>query len=734
MSNPALPSVERRTNLPAEAALYERPRESRLSRTSDLEQLVHKLRRYSILIGSVCAAVVLLALVVAKTATPVYTASTTILVGTPAGSGGGLSDIEKLVANSETVRTQAQVIMSRALAQRVVERLALDKVPEFNPWLRGPGFLGSLFGKEWKPADQQQVLDTAVSILLSKITATPADRSHVLLVEVESEDPQRAAQIANTVGKLYIEQLMIQRSQVAQQTNTWFNEQLKSLRTRVDAAERAVEEYRRANGLYETSNSTLTAAQLGELNSQMITAQSARAEARARLQQAEETLKGGGNVDSLPPVLNSPLIQSLQEKLADTERQQAEVSSTLGPKHPQRINMQAQIRDLKSRIHTEVGKVVEGLRAEAMTMDARYGSLRSSLNDAKGMAGSSNEKSVQLRQLEREAEASRSLFESFLLREKETSAEKSMQLADASIVSPAAVPRSPSFPPTTSMLVGSVIVGLLLGALAAVIVDSFDRTFRTTAEVIDVTGLPVLATMPKARKPDILGGKEGDADSPFSEAARKLHTRLAITSHSNAAPTYMFTSATPDEGKSGISVAMSRQAALQGRNVIVIDGDLRRPSVHSMMRQKSFPGLIELLRGEATPEEVVHRDPATGMNAIFAGRLERENAYVPDLHSMRALLASLGRHYDMVVLDAPPVLVGDEVLHYAQMVQNIVLVVQWGHTHKEVVVEALNQLAIAGGNVSGVALSKVNRRQYKQYASVDLHYDYSGRGASALSI
>jgi capsular exopolysaccharide synthesis family protein len=733
MSISTLPSVERRPDSHLDLAV-ERPGGSRLSRTSELEQLVQKLRRYSLLIGGVCLAVVVLAVLFAKLVTPVYTAETTILVGTPTGSGGGLSDIDKVVANAETVRTQAQVIMSRALAQRVVERLALEKDPEFNPWLRERGILDRLFGAEPRPPSQQDMTDAAVGTLLSKISATPADRSHVLVVDVDSEDPRRAAQIANTLGKLYIEQLMIQRGQVADQTNTWFNTQLDSLRKRVDAAERAVEEYRRANGLYETPSATLTAQQLGELNSQLITAQSARAEARARLQQAESTLKGGGNVDSLPPVLNSPLIQSLQEKLAEVERQQAEVSSTLGPKHPQRINMQAQIRDLKAKIQAEVAKIVDGLRNESMTMDARYGSLRASLNEAKGQAGSSNEKSVELRQLEREAEASRSLFENFLLREKETSAEKSLQLADASIVSQAAVPRKPSFPPTVPLVVGAVIGGLLLGALAAVILDSFDRTFRTTAEVIDVTGLPVLATMPNARKPDIMGGKDGDGVSPFSEAARKLHTRLALTSHGNVAPTYMFTSATPNEGKSGISVAMSRQAALAGRNVIVIDADLRRPSVHSLLRQKSFPGLNELLRGEASPDEVVYRDPATGVNAIFAGRLERENAYIPDLHSMRALLASLGRHYDMVIVDAPPVLVGDEVLHYAQMVQNIVLVVQWGHTHKEVVVEALNQLAIAGGHVSGVALSKVNRRQYRQYACVDLHYDYAGRSASAYSV
>jgi capsular exopolysaccharide synthesis family protein len=222
-----------------------------------------------------------------------------------------------------------------------------------------------------------------------------------------------------------------------------------------------------------------------------------------------------------------------------------------------------------------------------------------------------------------------------------------------------------------------------------------------------------------------------DPASPFSEAVRKLHTRLVLT-HSGEAPTViMMTSSVPNEGKSLLSISMARLLAYTGRRVIVVDGDLRRPTIHTLLGQRQQAGLVDLLNGEATPDEAVYRDPASGLHAIFAGRVPSGPGYVPDFERMNALLKSLARHYEIVILDTPPVLVGSEALHYSRLVDTTIFVTRWRHTSREVAADATKQIRMSGGHIAGAALAQVDPKLYKRYASVDLHYHYPRGNALA---
>lgn len=727
-------------SLPASRTEFVPPQAHGTRSSDDLFATLRKITRHYWIVLAAAAAAFVIAMAAVGTLTPLYTATAEILIGAPVNDAGStLAPGERQSVDSEAVQSQARIVTSRTIARRVVEKLALDQDPDFNPYLReDKGFLDTIFGRnasEDKPqAPREEQVALTTDVLLSKVSAGPTDRSHVLNVQTEVEDARLAARITNAFAELYIEQMLVRQTTMAQQANTWLEGQIDDLRRQVDADERAVEEYRRKHGLYEANASTVSDQQLAELNTQLVLAESEKAQAEARLSQAEEVLNSGGELDSIPEVVNSPLIQALEEKQAEIARQAAELSSVYGPMHPRITNIQAQQEDTKRKIDAEVRKIVSSVRNSALTAQARYNAINARLDAAKSEVSESNVDSVELRQLQREADASRTLFENFLERYKRNSAQEEFKQASAWIISPATTPVRPSFPPKKPILAGTTLMGLLLGTLLVLFMESLDRTFRTSDDVVKTTGLPNLALVPTFRKSELAGNRAYDPSSPFSESIYKLHTRIMFSQPGEPPKVTMFTSAVPDEGKSRISVSLARQLAYAGRRVIIVDGDLRRPSVHRLLGTKNGPGLVDLLNGTSTPDEAVYRDEASGVHAIFAGRSPNGENMLPDVQRLRMLLASLSKHYDTVILDAPPVLVGAEVIHYAQMTDATVFVVRWGKTPKDVVLDGLRQFAGTQAQIAGIALAQVNPRLYKRYAEVGLHYRYPARQRAAARL
>jgi capsular exopolysaccharide synthesis family protein len=630
------------------------------------------------------------------------------------------------------------------LAERVTRRLALDHDPEFNSALRPKPLLSRIIGlfksgskKDADPNDPDaaekadQPFQRVVSSVLNAVDAEPAERSHVLEINVRSEDAFKASRIANAFADLYIEQQLVLKAETTDRANQWLSGQLQKLRQQVDQDERAVEDYRRANGLYTTSTETVTTQQMGELNSQLVIAESAKAEADAQLDQATQMLKHGKGARSIPQVLASPMIQALEEKKTEVEQQAAQLSAIYGPKHPQIRNIKAQLADIDAKERLQVTQIVASLKSQQTAAEARYNALKASLDRAQGQVGQTNEQSIKLHDLEREADASSQLLQNFLQGYKQTAAQRDFQQPDAWVISHAGVPDRADFPPTTAIVFGAAIGGLMLGALLALLTEMLDRTFHTAEDVEQMTGLPTLALVPAFRATAAADHVLRNPTSPFSEAVRKLHTRLVLGHPGEPPRTIMLTSSIPDEGKSLISMSMARLLAYTGRRVVIVDGDLRRPTIHGLLGQPVQPGLVDLLNGEATPDEAVYRDPESGLHAIFAGRVPPGETYVPDFERLRALLASLSRHYELVILDTPPVLVGSEAMHYARLVDATVFVTRWRHTTQDVVADAIRQIRASGGYIAGVALAQVDPKLYRRYASVDLHYSYARSGVIA---
>ena len=709
----------------------------------DLRDLLRVLwRRKTAIAGTVILLTALAAVVLFQIA-PRYTSTALVMID-PRETN--VVDIEAVVSglpgDLESIQSEIEIIQSRGLAEKVIRKLKLFDDAEFNSRLRPDTFWGSVvsgaggwlrdvFSQPDEPAtsleDQFDIERVEIiEAFIQNLEVSRRGRSRVIDISFESENPRTAVQVANTIADLYVVEQLEARFETTQRATLWLSDRLSGLRETVEASEAAVEEYRQRAGLIEGERTSLAAQQISELNTELVLSRSARAEAEARLRQVETLLKSSNGVDSVAEVLSSPLIQRLREQEAEVQRKAAELSTEYGELHPRMINIRAEMRDLDGKIAGEVRKIVQNLRNEVSVAQAREVSLKASLDGLEQRIGKLNSKEVQLRALEREANANRTLYETFLARFKETSAQEDLQQTDARIISRAEIATQPSFP-KTRLIIALVLVGsIFLGVVLAFAIEQLDHGFRSMEQIERLTGIPSIGMVPAVGKAK--GAPEQYAvEKPTSvvgEAVRTIYTSLVLSNVDTPPKVVLVTSALPEEGKTTISLLLGRMFALLGKRAIIVDTDLRRPRVHTKLGIPGEPGLVEFLTGEATLEEVVQKDEATGADVIVAGKAGPNAAELLNSERLSKLLEQLAKGYDLTVLDSPPAMAVADARVLAHLADKTIMVVRWAATRREIVAMAIKQLRDAGGSLAGVVLSRVNVRKHAGYGYGDSGYYY----------
>lgn len=713
----------------------------------DIQELLRKFwRRKWIILGTVIAVMTLVGITLSQL-TPRYTAVNKIEIS-PARSN--VVDFEAVLAglpaDTATIETEIQILRSRNLIAKTVERLKLNRNPEFNAVVRPPttfamfrdrvrGFLVerglTIFAKtaEVETLSQTEkmarVQNQIIDVVLDKLKVEPKGMSRVVSVLFESENPRTAALVANTLADFYIVAQLEAKFDATKRANSWLNDRVLELRQEVSATERAIEAYRAKFGLIRgDKDATVTSEQISFLGVQYIQERTKLAEAEARLRQVEKLLKSADGIESAGDVLASRLIQSLREQEAKLESQTAELSAELGERHPRMINARAQLRDLRGKIRVEVGRVVQGLRNEVGVARARTASLRRELDKTKKEVARLDTYQVQIRALEREAAASGLLLETLLARSKETASQQNFQEADANILSYAPVPTKPSYPRKILILAGSTVFAIILGVLMAFAVEQFDVGFRSSEQVGRMMGLASLGLVPALTGLAAVGRKperyilEKPA-SAFGEAIRRLYTILQLSGVEKPPKLIMICSSLPKEGKTTIVVSLSRMLASIGQKVIVVDCDLRRPTVHTSFGLPSSPGLVEYLSGEITLDEVIQEDQSSGAHLISSGASAAHRVNLLGSESMNKLLNSLNQRYDIVIMDSSPVLAVSDSLVLSRLADKIVFLVRWAETRRETAINGVRQIIDAGGNVAGVLLTMVDVKEHAKYGFGD---------------
>ncbi|WP_170921117.1 GumC family protein [Enhydrobacter aerosaccus] len=652
--------------------------------------------------------------------------------------------------DAERVQNESFVLQSRTLAKQVIDKLHLDQDPAFNPELQKPSFWARNFslkallpasvsawlsGLHSHPAEGTPPPDQAltqrenmlIDILLSHIDVSLLGRSYVLSVKADAQDPNMAASLANTLAKTYLDYQRADKIATMDKVDKFLLNRINELRDQVRKSDQAVEDYRRQHGLYKSANNNVTAQQLTELNSQLITAQTAKAEAESRLAEAQAVSKSGLGNESVPEVLRSPLIASLKQQEADAERRMAEMSAMYGPRYPAMINARAEVGNARAKIAAEIAKTVDGLAREARAADARFQAVSQDFEKLKSKMGTVNDASIQLEALERDSAVNRNLLEAMLNRAKQSTGAEAILQADAKLVSPAAPPAATSYPPKTLIAFLGLVGGFLLGSAVALLRESSDHTFRRAEQVEALTGLPVLAMVPQlsSRVPPAMQVLRHPT-SPYSEALRRVQIGVELSQAASSPRTMLFSSATPSEGKSVMVASLGRLLASNGRRVLLIDCDWRSPRLHQIFRCSNRDGLASLLGDKSVVlDDLIYHDALSGVDVLPSGNWSPNQAHLLSSDRMRQLIEALTPHYDFVVLDTAPALVTADVLALSRLVEKVVFVVRWGYTRQDAVFEALKQIIDAQGDVAGVVLSRVVSREYRRYGHRDPFYEYS---------
>jgi exopolysaccharide transport family protein len=649
------------------------------------------------------------------------------------------------------IETHIKLIQSRATLARAVANLNLLADSSFTSSRTArPGAVGGPVGvlAGWLPdwvADQlpgrwamaaglaredahapdlDLLRDQAIDTLQRDLRVAQSGRSYVLLISYTSTRPHEAARVANGIADAYVDVQLEEKLSATRRASAWLAEQVEQLRWRVFGSELAIQEFRAANGLVDARREPLDSQQIVLLTNSLIDARAERAAREARLQSLRAMRAGGQGFESSAEVLSSPLILNLREREMDLLREEAQLSREYGEHHPLIVQLRAEQAKLADRIDHEIDNVVANLENDVALARSRERALGEHLREAKGESSVAGQAEVQLREMEREVAASRSLYETLLVRLKQTEQEQEIVQADARLISPAQLPTAPSSPSPKLFATVGFTASLVLGSILALVLEQLDNTLRTGRQVEELLGVRSLGLVPKVAAAGADSGLHGEMierpQSAYAEAVHALHTQVCLAHSGRPAPSaILVTSALPGEGKTSLAASLAVFAVQLGHKVLLVDLDFRRPAVARQFEVEPQADLLAVLAGGVRLEDAVVRDGVSGVDLLAAGDGHGNPITLLTSPRLLTLLRAARECYDHVIMDTPPVLGLPDVRALSPAADAILFVVQWDQTRRDAVAAALKQLADVSAAVSGVVLNQVDMKKHTSYAYGD---------------
>lgn len=733
-------------------------------------------RQYVVIL--VTAALVLAAcLTYLRITPPTYTAKAQILLENPKAQ---FVQQQSLLADPamdvSQIETQIQVLKSQAIASMVIGKLNLAEDPDFK---ETPSLLSSLSqrAREWfslsrktqhEPVDDQpQDQDDVIAAFEHRLTAERVSVSNVIEIGFSSSSASRAAEIANAVAKAYLSDQLNAKFDANRTATSWLQDRLRDLGEQALTADRAVSAYKSQNNIVSPGGKPIDDQQISEINSRLVAARAQTSDAKAKLDSYEAILSANpassssiGTLDAASAdSINSPIISSLRQQYLELSRREREWSARFGHDHLAVINLRNRMRDLRTSIFEEVTRLAEASRNEYTAAKQRQQAIEKQLNEAVSQSHSTNSAELTIRELESRAKGLRTLYETFLQRYMGSVQQESFPISETRVISPAIPPQSKSKPKTPLILAFGIMGGIAAGIGLGLLRDTMDRVFRTSAQIESTLELPCLSLVPLIRNQSppkqatlaqqtdevlrhrtittnsaILNAIVDTPLSRFTEAIRSIKLSVDLNPNKTSNDVIGITSALPSEGKTTIATALARLIAHSGKKVIVVDCDLRNPSLTANLAPNAAAGIIEVINGTRTLEEVVWRDPKT--NLVLLPVVRRgplfHTSEILAADTMRRLFERLRTTYDYIIVDLPPLAPLVDVRVTTPLVDCFILVVEWGRTKIDVVQHALHTAPNIYDCLVGTVLNKTDMRamaRYDNYSSdyySDDHYAHYG--------
>ncbi|MGE4303084.1 MAG: GumC family protein [Novosphingobium sp.] len=658
------------------------------------------------LILAIAAAVVVVALVLSLVMPKTYRAEAGVMLTSNASAVGQADPTQagQAAVSNQVVDTQVEIITSRDMASRVAGVLGMDK---------------GLSAEE-----KRAVIDN----LQRHVSAERTGESYAITITYDAATPEAAARTVNTFAQQFTEWELRSDQERNSEARKEVEAGLSRLRAQAQADTQALQHYRIANNLLSTTGASLTEQEISNYDQEVARSRAQAAEDEARLQTALGQLRSGSSGDDVGEALGSQVISALRAQEAQIAGQVANLSSRYGSNHPELIRTKSQLAEVRAEIQSEIGRVVSNLRARAEVSEQRLASLESTLGSARAKLSQNNAAMVGLSELERNAEASQAIYETYLNNYKQLVAAKGSERPSAKILTAAGEPEKPVSPNLKLNLALAVVIGLGLGTIVGYIVEALSQGLTTPDEVEGATGQRFLASIPLLEsvgsgQVHAVSALRNEPFSVFTEAFRSLGVAVdqAVP---GGAQVVAVTSALPGEGKTVISCCLSHVYATSGLRTILIDCDLRRRGISRLLNAHANQnGLIEVLEGTATLN-FDHTEDGLVFWTLPVVESAADSEHLLTGQHFVDLIAQLRTQFDRIVLDLPPVLPVAYTRTLASRADGVIVAAHWRKTPAMALRAALRRLPQDQVKIAGVALSQVDLRRRAFFGRLDPAFYY----------
>jgi len=701
-----------------------------------LQSAINFVRRQYVVIAFAIALTTMLGIVYLITTPPIFTAYAKMIIDTRKVQ---LFQQESIMGDlgidTAAVESQVELLKSQNIALAVVKANHLTENPDFVG--SGKGLWGTITGAVFgapppEVSSEAELTGRAAGAVSGGLSVKRVGLTYVIEVGFRSKSPDTAAQMANAVVDAYILDQLDAKFQATRRASAWLQDRIAELKEQSSTAERAVEDFKRKNNMISADGRLVNEQQLGELSSQLVIARKRTADTQARLDRIQTILRGDTVNATVTDSLNNTVVTRLRQQYLDNLNKEADWSARYGANHLAAVNLRNQMKGILASIREELVRLAETYKSDLEIAKLGQDAAEKELAAVVAQSQEANQDKVTLRQLESSAKTYRTQYDNFLQKYMETVQQQSFPVTEARTIS-AAKQGFKSSPVTSQVLSFALLGGILLGAGIGWLRESSNRVFRTSKQAETIIGkdsiavLPLLATkknsqrdMPKgsiSEDPRTIA-REHDAawsviDAPFSRFAEEIRSiKLAIDLNAvvRANKIVGFTSAIPDEGKTTTSTALALLVAQAKSRVILVDCDLRNPSLSRRLAPRATIGLLDVISGNASLKDAICRDPATNLAflpAVLKSRLANSSEFLAS-DAMKKLFENLRNDFDYIIVDLSPLVPVVDVRSSLSFVDSYVLVVKWGATSIDTVQRALHSARAVYDKIVGVVLNKVD--------------------------
>lgn len=719
----------------------------------DFSQYFQVIKRFIWRILGLAFFLTLLVALIVLSLTPQYTAKVSILIESEQTNLLSIEEVYGLDSSrKEYFETQYQILRSRQIAERVVERMQLQNNEYFNKDIMeanqgaltnfidgSKDFIRSMLPflpqKIEEERTEEELLAArkgyAVSLLMRSTVVNPLKNTQVVEVSIETPDPKLSADIANEMADVYIENYLVAKLEMTEKATKWLNESLQGLRTKLDDSERRLANFDETEQLVDIDGVVgLASDEVQQLSDQLIEAQVLLKRNQAIYEQVNRQGLSIAELSTVPEVLNHPSIQSVKREEILAQSRVSELREVYGPKHPTMIAAMAELNSIQNSISQQISNLVSGITNEYRSAQSKVRALENQVSQARADFRALSALESRRKALQRDVDINQQLYDSFFTRLKETDQLGGFESAHARVLDSAKPPAGPSKPKKGLIIVAAFVLSIGLGVFLALSLEALNNGIRSVDDVerkLSQRMLGIIPWQPHDKKEHLTLRHYFDPNHHmFSESVRTLRTSLQLLNIEKPSQTMLVTSSVPKEGKSTVALNLAFAMGQLSR-VLLLDTDLRKPSLTKLFGLPGFqPGLANIISGSHTLDECVVFDQASNINVLVAGTLPPNPQELLASAKFGQLMQQLKDTYDYIIVDSAPTQAVSDAIVVSKHCDSLVYVVKADSTSSKLINNGLSRFIEVGHRIDGVVLNQVDIKKAKRTGEYAGFYDQYG--------